>query len=285
MKISDIKLIFHKELDGVFGKDEVSSIFFRLSEAYIGFGRADSVLFPNYIIPKNKETLFFNALSRLKKQEPVQYILGKTHFYGLEFEVSPSTLIPRPETEELVDWIVSDVKKIKKTFQILDIGTGSGCIAVSLAKNLPSAKVHAIDISADALLVAKKNARTHKVDVTFHEQDVLTVSDFTSNFTVIVSNPPYVTLSEKQSIKPNVLNYEPHLALFVDNDDPLKFYKKISALAKKSLVNGGFLYFEINQYLAKEVVKLLENEGFKSVELKNDLFDNPRMVKAVHSTG
>lgn len=285
MKITDIKLIFHTELDGIFGKDEVSSIFFRLSEAYENFGRVDSVLFPNHIISKNKETLFFNALSRLIQQEPVQYILGKTYFYGLEFEVSPATLIPRPETEELVDWIVDDVKKIKNPFEVLDVGTGSGCIAISLAKNLPSAKVHALDVSADALAVAKKNAQAHKVDVTFIEKDVLTLTEFGRMYTVIVSNPPYVTLSEKQSMKPNVLNFEPYLALFVEDEDPLKFYKTITSLAKKSLVNGGLLYFEINQYLAGDVVKLLNNEGFTFVELKNDLFDNPRMVKAVHSTG
>ena len=284
MRIREIKLIFHNELDPLFGKDEVGSIFFRLSEAYEDFGRTDLVLFPNHIISKNKEVLFFNALSRLKQQEPVQYILGKTHFYGLEFEVSPATLIPRPETEELVDWIVSDMKEVNSSFEILDIGTGSGCIAVSLAKNLPNAKVHAIDISADALLVAKKNAHAHKVNVAFMEKDILHLSDLERAYTVIVSNPPYVTLAEKQSMKPNVLNYEPHLALFVENDDPLKFYKKISTLAKKSLVNGGLLYFEINQYLAEIVVQLLINEGFISVESRNDLFGNPRMVKAVNST-
>jgi len=281
LKLSDVKLLFHAELDTLYGKDEVSAVFFRLSEAYEGFGRADLLLLPHHVISKSKEDLFFGALSRLQLQEPVQYILGKTYFYGLELEVTADTLIPRPETEELVDWIVADTKNTNTAMQILDVGTGTGCIAVALARNLRNAKVFALDVSADALAVASRNAEKHKVDVTFIEKDILQLSALDRSYTVIVSNPPYVRFSEKESMKANVVNYEPHTALFVDDNDPLKFYRKISGLAKKSLSQGGFLYFEANQYLADEVVQLLYNEGFGFVELKSDLFGNPRMVKAV----
>jgi release factor glutamine methyltransferase len=231
-----------------------------------------------------------SVLSELKKEKPIQYILGETEFYGLPFLVNENTLIPRPETEELVAWIIESTKyEVQNTrLNLLDIGTGSGCIAISLAKNLSNAQVAAIDVSEKALVIAKENAKVNAVDVNFIQTDILKVDDLdqlpTSNFQlpthfdIIVSNPPYVRNLEKVEIKPNVLAYEPHLALFVEDTDALLFYRKIAELALKNLSENGKLYFEINQYLGKETVELLESLGFKNIELKKDIYGNDRMI-------
>jgi release factor glutamine methyltransferase len=220
-------------------------------------------------------------LQELKKEVPIQYLLGKTNFYGLDFEVNENVLIPRPETEELVEWIVKENAKTDKTktLKILDIGTGSGCIAVSLAKNLPNAKVYAIDVSKKALETAKRNAINNKVEVTFLLNDVLELEELPYDFDIIVSNPPYVRHLEKEEIKKNVLDYEPHLALFVEDHDALIFYKKIATLAQDNLFKNGQLYFEINQYLGKEMIDLLEEMEFKNIELRKDIYDNDRMLR------
>jgi release factor glutamine methyltransferase len=222
------------------------------------------------------------VLSELKKEKPIQYILGETEFYGLRFRVNENTLIPRPETEELVELIISDNQITKNTnsLTILDIGTGSGCIAISLAKNLSNAKVSAIDVSEKALEMAKKNAEINEVNVNFILADVLKISTLQEKYDVIVSNPPYVRNLEKHEIKPNVLEFEPHLALFVEDDDALIFYRKIAELALKNVSENGKLYFEINQYLGKETVELLENLGFKNVKLIKDIYENDRMIFA-----
>jgi release factor glutamine methyltransferase len=228
----------------------------------------------------------------LKKEKPIQYILGETEFYGLPFLVNVNTLIPRPETEELVEWIIKSTNyEIQSTkLRILDIGTGSGCIAISLAKNIPNAEVSAIDVSEKALATAKKNAEINKIVVNFINVDILKINDLaelpTSNFQlptqfdIIVSNPPYVRNLEKAEIKPNVLEYEPHLALFVEDTDALLFYRKIANLAKENLSENGQLFFEINQYLGKETVELLEDLGFKNIELKKDIYGNDRMIRS-----
>jgi release factor glutamine methyltransferase len=220
-------------------------------------------------------------LAKLQQEIPIQYILGKTHFYGLDFEVDENVLIPRQETEELVEWIITNQQTNKPTNQqILDIGTGSGCIAISLAKNLPAAKVSAIDVSEHALSVAKKNADLNQVDVTFIHQNILETEDLQATFDIIVSNPPYVRNLEKAEIKKNVLEHEPHLALFVEDHDALIFYRKIAELAQKNLKENGQLYFEINQYLGKEMVDLLELMGFVEVALRKDIYCNDRMIMA-----
>jgi release factor glutamine methyltransferase len=221
-------------------------------------------------------------LVQLKLEIPIQYLLGKTSFYGLDFEVNSAVLIPRPETEELVDWIIQSQKlKVKsQKIKILDIGTGSGCIAVSLAKNIPNAQVFAIDVSEKALATAKKNANLNDVNVTFLHQSILETEDLEQEFDIIVSNPPYVRNLEKKEIKKNVLDNEPHLALFVEDNDALIFYKKIAELAQKNLSNSGQLYFEINQYLGKEMVGLLETMSFKNIELRKDIYENDRMTRA-----
>ncbi|MBR9845321.1 MAG: peptide chain release factor N(5)-glutamine methyltransferase [Algicola sp.] len=279
---------FHSELDDVYGKDEVNSFFNVLMEHYLGEKRVQLVLNPDYSISSEQAQLFINALEDLKKTIPIQYILGETEFYGLPFKVNEHTLIPRPETEELISSIVKDVTSstVEKSLKILDIGTGTGCIAISLAKHLPEAKVHALDVSIGALEVAKQNAELNEVDVQFIYDDILNpryaeLVSASHNFDIIVSNPPYVRHLEKSEIKPNVLDNEPHLALFVDDDNPLQFYKAICEFTRINLKKGGTLYFEINEYLGTEMIQLLNDYGFKSVQLKTDLFGKDRMIKGV----
>ena len=221
-------------------------------------------------------------MSELKKEKPIQYLLGETEFNGLKFKVNENVLIPRPETEELVELICHcEERSNLKAVKILDIGTGSGCIAISLARNMLNADVFAIDVSAEALKVAKQNAEQNQVSVTFLEKDILQAEDLLEQFDVIVSNPPYVRNLEKQEIKNNVLENEPHLALFVDDFDALIFYRKIALLATKNLNNGGQLFFEINQYLGKEMIQLLNELSFSDIELRKDIYGNDRMTRAV----
>jgi release factor glutamine methyltransferase len=210
----------------------------------------------------------------------------------LRFEVNENTLIPRPETEELVEFILKETSNFQlpaSSLNILDIGTGTGCIPILLKANLPQANVSAIDVSEKALDVAKRNADLNKVEINFIQANILEVEDLsilsTSNsqlpasIDIIVSNPPYVRNLEKQEIKKNVLDYEPHLALFVEDTDALLFYRKIAQLALKNLSPNGLLFFEINQYLGKETLELLESLGFKNIELKKDIYRNDRMIR------
>lgn len=228
------------------------------------------------------------VLERLMRQEPVQYVLGITDFYGLRFRVNPHVLIPRRETEELVEWIIKDVRAWKQAaqkdpqFRMLDIGTGSGCIAVSLKKNLPFATVDAVDISAHALAVAAENAFLNKADVHFTRHDMLAEGDpfWGDQFDVIVSNPPYVTVSEKAAMHTNVLAYEPHHALFVEDDDPLLFYRAIGSFAMKHLSPRGTLYVELNEAYGNETGTLLASQGFTDIKLAKDMQDKDRMLKA-----
>ena len=224
-----------------------------------------------------QELMIWNTiLEKLKLEIPIQYIIGTTSFFGLDFNVNENVLIPRPETEELVDLIIKNCNS--KTPKIIDIGTGSGCIAISLAKNIPLATVYAIDVSEKALEIAKVNATLNNVNVNFILANILDVDNLNEQFDVIVSNPPYVRNLEKHEIKKNVLEYEPHLALFVNDNDALIFYKKIAELAKINLSQNGQLFFEINQYLGKETKELLENLDFKKVILKKDIYGNDRMI-------
>lgn len=300
MILKDILNIYHKELDDLFGNEEVDSFFNILMEHYLDLKRIHLVLEPQYVITKEAEQPLFEALAHLKLQKPLQYIIGETEFYGLPFKVNEHTLIPRPETEELVALIIANSKDklpktnatetvtssgVEKSHKILDIGTGTGCIAISLAKHLNNAKVYALDVSEEALKIAKKNAELNEVDVEFLEQNILTACHCAlyaeSSFDTIVSNPPYVRNLEKAEIQPNVLDNEPHLALFVDDDNPLQFYKAICEFAQINLKDNGSLYFEINEYLGKEMIDLLEGFGFKAIELKQDMFGKNRMIKGV----
>ncbi len=222
------------------------------------------------------------AITQLLQMRPIQQILGKAEFYGMVFEVNEHTLIPRPETEELVEWVVTSHKSQVISYRILDIGTGSGCIAISLAKNIPQSKVHAWDISSDAIDVARKNTINNGVKINFSQHDILKVSPgiWDQKFDIIVSNPPYVCESEKAQMQNNVLKYEPHTALFVDDNNPLIFYSTIADFAKKALTQNGFIYFEINAMFGEEVVEMLKEGGFSNIILRQDINSKNRMVRA-----
>lgn len=282
MLLKNYKSEFIKQLSSLNDDGEVESFFYIILEKLHNLKRIDLALNPNLELSDEDFKKWNEIISELKTQKPIQYILGETEFYGLKFEVNENTLIPRPETEELVQIIIShnEITKNQNPLKILDIGTGSGCIAISLAKNLSDAKVAAIDVSEKALETAKKNAKTNEVNVSFILKNILETSDLGQEFDLIVSNPPYVRNLEKKEIKTNVLKFEPHLALFVEDDDALIFYRKIAELALKNLSKNGKLYFEINQYLGKETVALLENLGFKNVVLKKDIYGNDRMISA-----
>jgi len=281
MLLKEYKSTFLKELSSLYDEKEIESFFYIVLESFHNLKRIDLALNPNMEMETMQLSSWRNVLEELKKQKPIQYILGETEFYGLPFLVNENTLIPRPETEELVELIISNILTIQKSnnLKILDIGTGSGCIGISLAKNLPNSQVTLLDVSLRALLVAEKNAEINKVNVDITRMDIIETTDLNTQFDIIVSNPPYVRNHEKAEIKPNVLEYEPHLALFVADNDALLFYRKIAQLAKKNLSKKGQLYFEINQYLGKETVELLENLGYKNIELKKDLYGNDRIIK------
>lgn len=284
MTLKEYRLYFSKSLSNLYPKTEIDTFFFILMDEYLDLQRIDIILNPDFNINKDKISLLNNALHRLQKEEPIQYITGNTEFYGYPFLVDKNTLIPRPETEELVEWILKEVSTLQNdNLTILDIGTGTGCIPISLAKNLPTAKISAIDISADALKKAKQNADLNEVDIHFIEKNILKTEKLSQNFDVIISNPPYVRELEKAEIKNNVLQNEPHLALFVDDNNPLIFYDKIADLAKQHLSKNGFLFFEINQYLGKETVQLLKDKGYNNIELRKDLLKNDRMIKCLKS--
>jgi release factor glutamine methyltransferase len=281
MKIKEYRTQFIQELTSMYGEGEAESFFYLILEEKQQLKRIDLALQPDLVFSEEEIKVWNSILEQLKLEIPIQYLLGKTSFYGLDFEVNENVLIPRPETEELVDWIISNNQTISKSsgLKILDIGTGSGCIAISLAKNIPNAQVFAIDVSEKALATAKRNAILNDVNVTFIEQNILETLDLKQEFDIIVSNPPYVRNLEKEEIKKNVLDNEPHLALFVEDHDALIFYRKIAELAQKNLSNSGQLYFEINQYLGKEMVELLEKMDFKNIELRKDIYGNDRMMR------
>ena len=280
MTVKELNLLFEEELSSIYPKNEIKTFFFIVLEEFLNFQRIDSILRANDIINKEKQPVILSIIERLKHEEPMQYILGKTEFYGLPFNVNNKTLIPRPETEELVEWIIEETKNIDTELNILDIGTGSGCIPISLKVNIPKAIVTTIDVSNDAITIAKQNAVLNNVEISFLNMDILNSKKLPGNYDIIVSNPPYVRNLEKGEMKNNVLNNEPHLALFVENDNPLIFYDKISKLASAYLKKEGMLFFEINQYLSKETSSLIKNNGFQTLSLKIDLFGNIRMIKA-----
>ncbi|GLU44485.1 peptide chain release factor N(5)-glutamine methyltransferase [Allomuricauda sp. NBRC 101325] len=292
MLLREIKNIFHKELGEIYPKEEIDSFFYNCIEHYLKLERFILALQPEYVLTKEEEQPLFEALSQLKLQKPLQYILGTSHFMDLELGVNENVLIPRPETEELVQWIL-DAERSRsiistplndQSIKILDIGTGSGCIAIALAKHLPNAKVYALDVSEEALKVAKENAKNNGVAVNFIQQDILALElALELNFDIIVSNPPYVRDLEKEEIQNNVKDFEPHLALFVDDADPLIFYDAIAQFSKSHLVEKGSLYFEINQYLGEETSALLKAHNFSEIELRKDIFGNDRMLRGTIS--
>jgi len=279
MTILALKSLFQSELNSLYPTTEIESFYNILAEHKLGMTRIDRALQPQFSLSPEEITFFKEALHALSKATPVQHITGKTSFYGLPFIVNKNVLIPRPETEELVDWILEDIKKTAE-IKIIDIGTGSGCIAISLAKNLPNATIWALDFSKTALETAKKNAHKNGVKIHFLQQDILATNKLLENFDIVVSNPPYIRALEKKEMNNNVLDYEPHSALFVEDNNALVFYKKITALAAQSLNKNGKLFFEINQYLGKETLEMLNANDFSKNELRQDIFGNDRMTKS-----
>lgn len=278
MYLKDIKSIFRKDLKALYPETEIDGFFYMLMEQYLGLERFTLALEPELTLSKTEEQPFFEALSQLRSGKPIQYILGKVHFMDSDFLVNEDVLIPRPETEELVAWILSDCSH-EETPKILDVGTGSGCIAISLAKALPNAKVTALDISAEALGVAKENARINGAHLKLVQLDILKDVPLEGTFDIIVSNPPYVRELEKSGMHKNVRDFEPDLALFVSDERPLMFYERIIDMAKTKLKPGGALYFEINQYLSAETQGLLQEQNFLEIELRKDFSGKDRMLK------
>jgi release factor glutamine methyltransferase len=280
--IKDVFIAYKQALVGVYDAQETEAITLMVLTEILNSSKATIKAFPENALTLTQQEETNNILTQLKTGKPLQYALGYAEFYGLKFMVNSTTLIPRPETEELVQWAISSWQFGVGRGQILDIGTGSGCIAISLKKNIPNAQVSAIDISADALQIAKENAILNKVNVTFIEADILNIKSEIDipKFEIIISNPPYVTLEDKKLMHTNVTNFEPHTALFVPEDDPLIFYKAIADFALTNLKQNGLLFFEINESLGKETVALLESKGFKDIELKQDMSGRDRMIKA-----
>lgn len=268
-------------LSQIYDPDESRSIAFLLLEHLYGYNRA--AVLADKTISGTDRARWQESLRRLEAHEPLQYVTGTTEFYGLPFRVNSHVLIPRPETEELVDWIVREHRD--RPVRMLDFGTGSGCIAVSLAKTLPRAEVWAVDISPEALETARQNAQINGVEVHFAEADILHRQSMEAleniRFDVVTSNPPYVTTGEKTLMRPNVLRFEPHLALFVPDTDPLLFYRHIAAFARHSLTPGGMVYLEINEQFPAETASLLHSAGLTDTFVYTDLYGKPRHIRAM----
>jgi|LauGreDrversion4_2_1035121.scaffolds.fasta_scaffold15477_5 release factor glutamine methyltransferase len=274
---------WQRSLALLYPEQEIKSLFFIMLKSRFRMDKAFYLSHQQELLTEQQLQDSSAILSALLTGKPIQYILGETEFYGLNFRVSPSVLIPRPETEELVKWILVELKDRKFHHpSVLDIGTGSGCIPIALKSALPHASVFGLDISEEALVTARNNALLNGQDVEFIHQDILDADHLFTNdsFDVIVSNPPYVTIAEQSQMHQNVLDFEPHTALFVPDQDPLIFYDRIADFALKHLKTNGFLFFEINEHLGQETCQLLQAKGFQSIELKKDLFGRDRMIKA-----
>ena len=276
MNFKQLEDYFIEEISSLYEADEAKQLFYLVTDYISGWSRGQLMMNKNEIVAPESYIAYEKVTAELKKGKPLQHITGATWFYGLKFSVSGSVLIPRPETEELVDWILADIKGAKDV-TLLDIGTGSGCIAISLKANLETAEMSALDVSEDALKIAKENAETNKTVVNFIQSDILGYHT-EDKYSVIVSNPPYIKEDEKPEMHQNVLAYEPHLALFVSNENPLIFYSAIADFAVKQLKTGGKLYFEINEYLGEETMDMLRNKGFKNRVLRKDLQGKDRMI-------
>ena len=278
MKIKELQKNVFSRLHAFFDGVEAKIFTDMLLHYYTGYNRISLNLNPQTIIENVIVKQIDSAIEDLQKHKPIQYILGETEFCGLKFKVNPSVLIPRQETEELVMWIAEENPQAKN---ILDLCTGSGCIAVALSKNLENAHLVGVDISYDALSVAKENAALNNVNVDFLNDDILQPNfSINKKFDVIVSNPPYVREMEKQQMQARILDYEPQLALFVDDDNPLLFYKSIAHIGTTHLADNGKLYLEINEAYGKEVPNLLQQHDYKNIILKKDIHGKDRMICA-----
>ena len=267
-----------KELNGLYPETEIKAFTRIILEHVCGLDYTARILMRENTIDPRCNGLITEIVDRLKKYEPIQYILGETEFFGLKLKVNQAVLIPRPETEELVQWIAET--EIPADSRILDVGTGSGCIALAVKKQFPDATVSAVDISVHALETARKNGEINNLNVNFFQADILTWENSGWEiYDLIVSNPPYVRESEKEAMFPNVLKYEPESALFVSDSDPLLFYRRIAEFAQKLLNETGWLFFEINEKSGMQTAQLLEKKGFRAIEIKKDLFGKERMIR------
>ncbi len=280
MLLREIRALFRKELAGVYPPEETGQIFCELLEHYLGLPRFVLGLEPDKIVSREDEQPLFEALASLKRHVPLQYITGKAYFMEMELEVGPGVLIPRPETEELVRWILASHGANLHGASLLDVGTGSGCIAIALAVHLSDARVHALDRSADALAYARRNAASQGVAIHFSQGDMRHPLQLGGPFDLIVSNPPYVPEGEAGAMRPNVRDHEPAEALFAPDDDPLLFYRSLTQLAGSQLRAGGWLYVELHERFGQAVAALFADAGMQEVQLKKDIFGKPRFVRA-----
>lgn len=269
-----------KSLDLCYPPGEISSLTRLIMEQVCGILPHQLLLGKGKELSDTEKEEIKQIVQRLKDSEPIQYILGEALFYGITFRVTPAVLIPRPETEELVELILQDYSD--KEARILDIGTGSGCIAITLARQLKQARIHALDISPEALVIAQENAQINQVDISFVEADILSTSEnpFRQKFNCMVSNPPYIMNKEKVEMEQNVLAHEPHQALFVPDNDPLLFYRAIARLGQGWLQDNGHLYFEINAQCGKQTTEMLQAEGYNAIEVIQDISHKDRIIKA-----
>ena len=288
--VKDIRKYYCDQLCSIYDKDEANAMILILFEHYFNIDRVKMALEPDIRLSESEMLKIHFSVKDLLKNKPIQYIIGETEFCELKFKVNENVLIPRPETSEMVFKIVNKTtgqrdnefyshRDAESRLSILDIGTGSGCIAISLAKLLPDAQVYALDISEDALKVARENSINNKVNITFIQDDILSLNnDIETKFDIIVSNPPYVRELEKAEMRDNVLKWEPDKALFVSNEDPLIFYRKILKFAKSHLKENGVIWFEINEYLGKEMTEICKEFGFSNVIIHKDFRGKERIM-------
>lgn len=282
MLLSEFRIYFRKILSGFYSNREIDTFFKILIDFYFDWKSTFIGLNPNYVLDSNQLQKLKFALAELELGKPIQYVTNQAFFLNNDFYVNDSVLIPRPETEELVKWVLDDINEYKiKSPHLMDIGTGSGCIAISLAKANREIKLTAIDLSKEALIIAKKNAFKHKVKIDFVQEDIQSLSYLNRTFDIIVSNPPYIHPDEKKDILPNVLNHEPHMALFTPNNDPVYFYRLIINFASKVLKSLGGLYLEINPKFLELLKSNFSSRNFSEVEVRNDIFGKPRMLKVI----
>ena len=282
MLLSEFRLYFRKILSEFYSNREIDTFFKILIDFYFDWKSTFIGLNPNYVLDSNQLQKLKFALAELELGKPIQYVTNQAFFLNNDFYVNDSVLIPRPETEELVKWVLDDINEYKITSpHLMDIGTGSGCIAISLAKANREIKLTAIDLSKEALIIAKKNASKHKVKIDFVQEDIQSLSHLNRTFDIIVSNPPYIHPDEKKDILPNVLNHEPHMAIFTPNNDPIYFYRLIINFASKVLKSLGGLYFEINPKFLELLKSNFSSRNFSEVEVRNDIFGKPRMLKVI----
>ena len=282
MLLSEFRIYFRKILSEFYSNREIDTFFKILIDFYFDWKSTFIGLNPNYVLDSNQLQKLKFALSELELGKPIQYVTNQAFFLNNDFYVNDSVLIPRPETEELVKWVLDDINEYKITSpHLMDIGTGSGCIAISLAKANREIKLTAIDLSKEALIIAKKNASKHKVKIDFVQEDIQSLSHLNRTFDIIVSNPPYIHPDEKKDILPNVLNHEPHMAIFTPNNDPIYFYRLIINFASKVLKSLGGLYLEINPKFLELLKSNFSSRNFSEVEVRNDIFGKPRMLKVI----